>query len=135
MQNVTLILNAIASFHPSHSTRRAAGQEWLDLDQLLQELSAVAPASSDAVKTLLGVFERFPRHDGYGVFWSLLQYIEQVPGYETELIRSLRRQPNHMTTTMLQRLINSGVRKFDGIDLTSLLRELEPLVPEVTFEL
>jgi len=134
MRGVGSILKAIAHFDPSRSSRRETGREWLDLDELIQELSAVSPPCLEAVPVLLGVFERFPRHDGYEVFWSLLHYIEHVPGHEGHLIQSFRRRPNHMTTTMLQRWINSGATNFEEIDLRELLREVEPLAPEVTFE-
>jgi hypothetical protein len=126
------ILEAISMFDPGRSPRRATGQEWLDLDDLVQQLAVIAPADLEAVPILLGVFERFPRHDGYGVFWTLLHYVEGVVGYQEFLLSSVRRSPNEMTVAMLRRWINSGAVQFDGVDLLALLEQVEPLAPEVT---
>jgi len=125
------ILAAIEGFHPARSTR--IGKEWLDLDDLVQVLPATNADPDLTARALLGVFERFPRHDGFEVFWTLLHYLEVLPGYERHLLESIQRTPNHMSVLMLQRMIHYGITEFDGIELTALLRWAEPLAPEVDF--
>ena len=133
MRDASTILAAIASFHPARSPHAASGEAWLDLDDLVQELAAAPASAVDAARVLLGVFERFPRHDGYEVFWSLLHHVEALPGYEPSLIASVRRVPNEMGLTMVQRLLNGGVSTVDGVDLQVLLRELTPLAPAIDY--
>jgi len=133
MRDAVTILAAIATFHPARSRREAAGEAWLELHDLVQELAAVPTSDVAAAHVLLGVFERFPRHDGYEVFWTVLHHIETLPGYESALIASVRRVPNEMGLTLLRRLLNSGVSRFDGVDLEGLLHELTPLAPAIDY--
>jgi len=133
MRDAVTILAAIATFHPARSRREARDEAWVDLHDLVQELAAAPTSGVDAARVLLGVFERFPRHDGYEVFWTLLHHVETLPGYEPTLIASVRRVPNEMGLTMVRRLLNGGVSTVDGVDLEVLLRELMPLAPAIDF--
>lgn len=126
MRDLGTILADIDAFDP-----RRYPDGFRALDRLVQELAAAAPSCDAAVPVLLGVFERFPRHDGHEVFWSLLHYLEDVPSHEPSLLASLERAPNHMTVTMLQRWINAGFTNAHGVDLVALLARVEPLAPDV----
>ena len=113
-RSVDDILADIAAFAPPND-------EWLPLDALLVELFADRdPATlARALPTLFGVFERFPEHDGYGVFWTLLHGIEAIPGYEAELVASLRRKSTEFGRTMVKRLRKAGIERVEGVDLAS----------------
>jgi hypothetical protein len=73
---------------------------------------------------LLEVFERFPEHDGLGVFWSILHGLEHVDGYERELVASIRRKPNLFNTLMLNRMLNAGIASAAGEPIDQLFNEV-----------
>jgi hypothetical protein len=89
------------------------------------------PMGQSEVSALLGVFERFPEDDGYGIFWSILHGLEQGAGYETELVRSVMSAPNLFNTLMLNRILNSGVATIHEHSIRELLvaAEREPSRP------
>lgn len=118
-------LAAIASFRPS-----ATDDNWRELDELLQ---ALGPLDLAAVPTLLRVFERFPRHDGHGVFWTILHAIETVPGYANILVEHVIRTPTEMGVTMLQRLVNSGVTHAGVHELAPLIVMLSARAPIIDY--
>lgn len=94
------ILQDIESFRPVED-------EWLPLEELLAELwdAGVPP---HALRTLFGVFERFPDDHGEGVCWSIVHGIEGLNiDYEQPLRESLARQRSEMGAIMLQRLERS----------------------------
>ncbi len=84
------------------------------------------------VGALLGVFERFPDKDGYGVFWGIVQGLESLPDYEGALVESVRRRPSEFGVLMVNRLLNAGRRQAKGTDLLALLEEVarDPGSPE-----
>jgi hypothetical protein len=133
MRDASTVLRAIETFHPARSPRAARGEEWLDLHDLTTELATAGATDADMARVLLGVFERFPRHDGYEVFWTLLHRIEALSGYERELIASVGRVPNEMGLTMLRRILNTGVTRVDDVDLEALVSELAPHAPAIDF--
>jgi hypothetical protein len=108
-----------------------AGGNWRRLDDLLGELWA-AGAAGRHVADLLAVLERFPEDDGAGVLWSVVHGVESLPGYEPELVRSVRRGPSMLGVTMVGRLLNSGASEVSGVPLVGLLREIaaSPAAPE-----
>ena len=102
MRQTTEILQDIAQFQPVDGV-------WLPLDHLLNELWLVGPSPSESLPILFGVFERFPKDDGAGVFWSILHGIEGLPyNYEPLLRDSYNRVPSEMAHVMLTRLANSA---------------------------
>ena len=117
-------LAAIEAFHPS-----PAHDNWRELDELLQAI----PLDLAAVPTLLRVFERFPRHDGHGVFWSILHAIESVIGYESILVEHVMHTPTEMGVTMLQRLINSGRTHVGVHELARLVVMLSAKAPIIDY--
>jgi hypothetical protein len=94
------------------------------LNALETALASMHPttANDDELDTLFGVFERFPEHDGFGVFWSILHFLEACPGCEAALLRSVTRKPVEFNVMMINRLINGGGGS-SGVD--ALLRRLE----------
>ena len=96
--------------------------------RLLEEiLSSVghSACSEPEYDALLQVFERFPEHDGFGVFWSILHFLEACPGYEAALVRSVRRKPVEFNLTMVNRLLNAGIHEVNEHPLAALLVSAE----------
>ncbi|MBA3502882.1 MAG: hypothetical protein M4D80_25460 [Myxococcota bacterium] len=118
-------LAEIDAFRPS-----ARDDNWRELDDLLQ---ALGPVELSAVPTLLRVFERFPRHDGHGVFWTILHAIERAPGFEEILVEHVMRTPTEMGVTMLQRLVNSGVTHAGVHELAPLVVMLSARAPIIDY--
>ena len=107
------IAAAIRSFQP-------IDDEWLPLDALLQDLMA-QKVTADGIDALFSVFERFPTEDGYGVFWTILHALEGVPAYESHLARSVHRLPCEFNLTMVNRMLNSGIKEVGAVSLRVLL--------------
>jgi hypothetical protein len=93
------------------------------LDDLVTALDADILNRND-VGQLLGVFERFPDDDGFGVFWQILHLLEQAGGYESALVDSVRRSPGEFNLTMINRLLNGGIAIVGTQSLLSLLEEV-----------
>ena len=119
------LLARIDAFRPS-----PGDDNWRELDDLVQALDAIELA---AVPTLLRVFERFPRHDGHGVFWSILHVVEHVAGYEPMLVEHVTRTPTEMGLTMLRRLVTAGVSRIDTTELAPLIATLTPRAPVIDY--
>jgi hypothetical protein len=91
------------------------------LEELAKQLNEFG-ASEDIVRAFLGVFERFPVDDAYGIFWSILHGLEKSPNYEFALIESLQRQPAEFSLLMVKRILNSGKKQIGDTDLLALLK-------------
>ncbi len=105
--------------------------DWDRLNDLAAELwKSGSPA--DAIPDLLGVFERFPDAESFGVFWSILHGLESLPGYEAELVRSVQRRPSEFGVLMVGRLLNAGRAEAAGTPLLPLLQSVaaRPGLPE-----
>jgi hypothetical protein len=85
----------------------APGTDWLGLDALLEELFTSYEPPEIPAAPLLRLFERFPEHDGFGVFWAALHGIEDIPNYEQDLVESLERRRSQFGLVMAQRILNS----------------------------
>ena len=99
------------------------GGNWLGLEALLEELWKEGSPQA-AIPEMLRVFERFPDDDGAGVFWSIVHGLEALPGYEAELLTSVRRVPSDMGVTMLGRLLNAGCNDINGVPTRHVLEEI-----------
>ena len=90
-------------------------------------MRAVAPCACGPaeVRALLGVFERFPEEDGYGIFWGIVHALEACPGYETEVIESVRRKPCEFNVLLIVRMLSSGITVVDGTPLDVVLRSVQ----------
>ena len=98
--------------------------DWIELnrlDEIVQDLSG--PNGARAIPALFGVWERFPGYEDHGVFWSILHALEALPGYENELIASVRRAPGEWNLRMVNRVLNGGETHVGSVDLMQLLRE------------
>ena len=93
------ILDDIQSYMP--------GADWLGLQALLEELFRSYPIEAIPAESLLRLFERFPEHDGFGVFWSALHGVEEIPGYEAQVVESLERRRSQFGVLLAKRILNS----------------------------
>lgn len=115
-EDIREIISKIEGFEPTD-------EGWLELDALIQRLLA-SEHPERGIDALLGVLERFPEEDGYGVFWSILHALESLPGYQNKLIESVIRSPSEMTITMINRMLNSGLTEVDGTNLLKLMENV-----------
>jgi hypothetical protein len=116
-RTITSIARDIAKFAPT------GDGNWRRLDELLDELWQ-AGEPEQAIPEMLGVFERYPEEDGYGVMWSIVHGLEKLPNYEPALLASLARQPSELGITMVGRMLNAGVTQIGGVSLLLTLREI-----------
>jgi hypothetical protein len=95
----------------------------LELDQLDEALRTVHPDNigSSEIQALFGIFERFPDHDGFGVFWSIVHLLEASKDHELDLIASVKRKPVHFNLLMVNRLLNAEILEINGESLLALL--------------
>lgn len=115
LQNIIATIENIKSAEDAEELRR--------LDSAVVELFQ-SEHPEYGLQSLLGVFERFPDKDGYGVFWGTLHGIESIVGYEHALIESVKRQPSEFSLLMINRLLNAGRLNVSDADLMSLLEEI-----------
>lgn len=85
---------------------------------------ARAPDAHLCIRALFAVFERFPWSDGFESFWSILHALEGLPGYERELVASVRRVPGEFNLLMVNRCLNGGITEVDGVSLRQLLGDV-----------
>lgn len=98
-----------------------ADGDWRSLE-ILFERALTGPDPKSYYPAVFALFERFPKEDGAGVFWSALHGMEAAGDYEELLLHSFRRRPSLMTTTMLRRIKKSGQSHIGQI-------EIAPLIP------
>lgn len=94
------------------------------LEEMLSSVEASACGDPE-FDALLQLFERFPEHDGFGIFWSILHLLEACPGYEGALVRSVLRKPVEFNLTMVNRLLNAEIHQVNGQSLAALLASAE----------
>lgn len=98
-------------------------ENWLPLDDLIQEI-ILTQAPHEAIDAMLGLFERYPDEDGYGIFWTMLREIEHFLGYEGHVFDSLRRQPSMFAVLMVGRMLKSDRYELEANFLVKLLHEV-----------
>ena len=96
------------------------------LEQLQRILDHISPkqCGHEVITALLGIFERFPMSDGFGVFWSVIHTLEACDGYEPFLVASVNRKPVEFNVLMINRLINGGIEQVNGQNLLRLLQSV-----------
>jgi len=94
------------------------------LDEMIASLDPKEMEKND-FSLLLNIFERFPENDGLGVFWSILHFLEACNYYEPVLIESIKKKPALFTITMLNRLLNAGIKNVKDTSLISVLETIE----------
>ena len=107
------IMSDIDAFIPAEG-------DWIKLDALVSELFESGFATA-GMRSLFGVFERFPNDDGAGVFWSIVHGLESLPAYESHLLDSVNKVPSEFGMIMLKRLLNSGRTDASGFQIRPLL--------------
>ncbi len=93
------------------------------LEGVLNNLST-ENVDEEILLALLGIFERFPWQDGYGICWSILHLIESCPNYERLLVESIKRQPGEFNLTMINRLLNAKIIAIENQELVGLLKQV-----------
>ena len=95
------------------------------LKQLVDSIDVLDASmlSSNDVRQLLDVFERFPGDDGFESFWGIVHLLERAGGYESALVDSVRRNPGEFNLMMINRLLNGGIKQVDDQSLLSLLED------------
>jgi hypothetical protein len=78
---------------------------WERLDELTNELLTI-PNAQAAIPELFDVMERLPDSE-LGSPGSLVHTLEKLPGYEQELVRSVRRRPAILSVWMINRILNT----------------------------
>ena len=103
---------------------RPPNDDWDQLDAILQKLWKDGSPEL-AIPELLAVFSRYPENeDGCGVFWSILHGMEDIHGYERQLVNVVVQSPSEFGVMMIGRLVNGGVDYVGDTDLRALLRGL-----------
>lgn len=75
------------------------------LEMALLFIRSLPHAEQDAFsESLFGILERFPTGDAFGLFWTILHILEQMPNFERKLEQSLQRQPSEFGLLMAKRL-------------------------------
>jgi hypothetical protein len=113
---VSEIVAAIENFQPTNGN-------WLALDTVLGELFSSGSATQ-GIHAMLGIFERYPAHDGAGVFWAIVHGLESLPGYENHLVESITRTPSRFSLLMIHRILNAGRVEVGGVNLLDLLEQV-----------
>jgi hypothetical protein len=73
-------------------------------------------------RALFDLYERFPEDDGYGIFSSILHFLETCSRYEQFLIESMRRKPTYTAIRMVDRLVLGGLTQLGEVNLLSLVQ-------------
>ena len=104
----------------------APDADWRQFESVLPHLTA-RPWSHAEIVAALGVFERHPHGESFGLFWTLLHGLEAQPDFEPLLFASVRRVPSEFGVTMLGRLLNAdtvGLRAVPATEIRALLSEV-----------
>ncbi|UOQ79226.1 hypothetical protein MUN84_22580 (plasmid) [Hymenobacter sp. 5516J-16] len=117
MRSLSTLLLAITSFQATEA------DDWLDLEDLLQELWEVGEPP-EALVPLFQLLERFPKDESNGVLMGVLHGIETYPSYEQELVESLQRQPTDITLFLVRRIANTGQQAIAGQPIKLLYEQI-----------
>src|SRR5262245_42760781 len=93
----------------------------LRLNDLCQEIAAAEDRAS-AIRPILRFMERHP-DDDLGAPGPFVHLLEKLPGYEPELLVSVRKAPTALTVWMLNRIINVSREDAKG-GLLAAMREI-----------
>jgi hypothetical protein len=90
------------------------------------------PTPERMIPEMFAVMERLPESD-LGSPGPLVHTLETFPGYQEELVKSVRRRPTVLSVWMINRILNTDLASDVRGDLMALLREAE-VHPEATSE-
>jgi hypothetical protein len=79
------------------------------------------PQAEEFLDVWFRLYERFPDDESEGIFWSVLHGIENYPSCDRLVVKSVLRCPSEFPVMMVNRLLNAGIEKVDGVDLLKLL--------------
>ena len=128
---LSTVLTEINAYVPNPADR----DTWLRFDSLLAEVFQRDEDLKPAIETLLGIFERFPRHDGYGVLAGVMHGLERIGGYKQALVASVQRCPTDLGVLMLQRLHHGGTKTVGEVDVAALIAWGSERAPEINWTL
>lgn len=96
----------------------------LDLSRLevLLDLYCNHSQAEEFLDVWFRLYERFPDDESEGILWSILHGIENYPSLAPLVVKSVLRCPSEFPVMMLNRMLNSGIEKVDGVDLLELLK-------------
>lgn len=93
-------------------------EDWDELDPLAKQVSKVKP-TTELMDAILRIFERYPETgDDFVYLGSIL---EEMPGYEKRLVRSVKRTPSISGLRKINQLLNSDVAAVGMTNLIELL--------------
>jgi hypothetical protein len=92
--------------------------------QILVDIWEGLPEREQALPAFLRLFERYPEYSGLGEPGPLVHAVEQIPGYEDEVIASLGRVPNYYGIWMLGRILDRDTMPDQRTRVLALLHQL-----------
>lgn len=109
------LYNKIKDFSPD-------GDDWSILDDILGEVYDYR-YETNCLGAMFRLFEKYPEEDNE-TLWGVLHGIESIEGSEERVFWSLRRGKSLFVIMMMNRLLNIGVSKINGLDLIEKLKEI-----------
>ena len=82
------------------------------------------PEADRRIEVRFRLYERFPAHDAFGIFWSVLHGLEKQPSCAMKVVEWVRRAPSGFAVRMLSTLSHSGVRELAGTDLVEYMHHV-----------
>ena len=82
------------------------------------------PQADRYIDVWFRMYERFPEHDAFGIFWSVLHGLEKQLGCPIHVVQSVQRAPSSFAVRMLARIANSGMSRIADIDLVDLMDQV-----------
>jgi uncharacterized protein (DUF433 family) len=92
--------------------------------ELLVDLYFDRDQTEEFLDVLFRLYERFPNDEGEHIFWSILHGIEHYPSSDRLAVKSVLNNPSDFPLMMVNRMINAGIEKVDGVDLMELLQRV-----------
>jgi hypothetical protein len=92
--------------------------------QILVDIWEGLPDREVALPAFIRLFERYPEYNGLGEPGPLVHAVEQVPGYEDEVIASLGQVPNYYGVWILGRILDRNTTPDQRARVLGLLHQL-----------
>lgn len=120
------ILDQIDTFNPENG-------DFTGLEILLEKLVNTGSPATGMIN-LFNVLERFYEESEPRVFWEIMDELEEMEGFEQELVNSLKRQCSAIGIMELNMIYNSGAMMVGNEKIKDLLNYIKenPNTPEST---
>jgi hypothetical protein len=82
------------------------------------------PRSAEFLDVWFRLYERCPDDESEGLFWAILHGLETYPISDRLVVNSVVRNPSEFPLMMVNRMLNAGIKKVDGVDLMELLQRV-----------